>query len=242
MELLAFGRWLRRHPVPVVVGVLIAGVVGLMAMRGETKTFGVATTRLVVDTPNSQLLNPAPKGAETLPWRSGILAELAATDSAIARIARDMRVRPSSIAAISTNLTDPETPSLLSGHALEAEADRPEPYLVAVGFDERLPIITIATTAPDRAQATRLANAAATELIHITSASTTGGNPPGIVAERIGPPRSKAVVEQPVRRLGAFAFAVVFTLWCLGFALLSRLWDLLRPPRGAPASPPQWES
>ena len=242
MELLAFGRWLRRHPVPVVLGALVAGVVGLMAMRGETHTFGVATTRLVVDTPDSQLLNPAPKGAETLPWRSGILAEMTATGSSIRRMARDMGIPASSVAAISTNLTDPEMPSMLIGHALEAEAERPEPYLVAVGFDERLPLITIATTAPDRARAARLANAATTELIHITSATATGGNPPGIVVEKIGPPRSKAVVEQPLRRLGAFAFAVVFILWCLGFALLSRLWGALRSPGGGPAGPPQWES
>ena len=62
--------------------IVTAAAIALMSAQGESRTFGVASVRLVLDTPKSQLLHADPKGADTLAWRAAVLSEMTATGSA----------------------------------------------------------------------------------------------------------------------------------------------------------------
>jgi hypothetical protein len=241
MELLTFLRWLRRHPIPVALGVLIAAAIAVLSAQGASRMFGVASQRLVLDTPNSQLLNADPYGADTLGWRAAALSEMTATGSVEERIARDMGVPARSIGVISMNLTDPEVESPLTTAALEAEAKAGEPYLVAVGFDEGLPLISVNTRAPDRAAAARLARVTTAALMAAASPPRATVAPQGLVVERIGWPRTKEVVDGPHRFVAVVVFGVLLSLWLVGIALVSRIRAALRtPPSRQPALRP-WE-
>jgi hypothetical protein len=227
MELLAFLRWLLRHPIPVVLGVVIAAGIAFMSAQGQHRTFGVATQRLVLDTPKSQLLNADPKGADTLPWRAAMLSEMTATGSVEERIARSFGVPARNIGVISMKLTNPQVESPLTMTALKAEAEADEPYLVGVGFDERLPLISVATAA-------RLAEVTTAALMAAASAPYGAVAPQGLVVETIGRPRTREVVDGPRRLVAVVIFGILLSLWCVGIALVSRIRDALRsPPTGA---------
>jgi hypothetical protein len=241
MELLAFLRWLRRHPIPVALGVVIAAAIGFMGAQGASRTFGVATQQLVLDTPKSQLVNAEPKGVDTLAWRAAVLSEMTATSSVEQRIAREMGAPARSIDVVSMNLTDPEVESPLTTAAQEAEAEADAPYLVAVGVDERLPLISVATRGPDRPAAVRLATVATDALMATASAPPNTVAPQGLVVESIGRPRAKEVVDGPHRLIAVVIFAVMLSLWCVGIALVSRLRDALQSPPPGELPPPRWE-
>jgi hypothetical protein len=241
MELLALLRWLWRHPVPVALGVVVAAIIAYMSVQGASRTFGVATQRLVLDTPKSQLLKADPEGVDTLDWRAALLSEMTATGSVEERIAREMGAPARSIAVISMNLTDPEVESPLTTAAQKAEAEAGEPYLVAVGVDERLPLISVATRAPDRPTAVRLAKAATDALMAAASAPSDTVATQGLVVETIGRPRTKVVVDGPHRLVAVVIFAVLLALWCVGIALVSRIRAAIQPPPPAVIAPPRWE-
>jgi hypothetical protein len=241
MELLAFLRWLRRHPIPVALGVVIAAAIAFMSAQGASRTVGVALQRLVLDTPKSQLLNADPKGVDSLAWRAAVLSEMTATGSVEERIARDMGVPVRSIGVISMNLTDPEVEWPLTSAAQKAEAEAGEPYLVAVGVDERLPLISVATRAPGRAGAVRLAKVTTAVLMAAASAPPSAVAPQGLVVETIGRPRTKEVVDGPRRLVAVLVFGVLLSLWCVGIALVSRIRDALRSPPPGALGPPRWE-
>ena len=139
------------------------------------------------------------------------------------------------------NLTDPEVESPLTTAAQEAEAEADAPYLVAVGVDERLPLISVATRAPDRPAAARLAKAATDALMAAASAPPNAVAPQGLVVESIGRPRAKEIVDGPHRLVAVVIFAVLLSLWCVGIALVSRLRDALQSPPPGELPPPRWE-
>ena len=62
MELFAALALLWRHRLLLLIGALVAIAIGWKAMQGETTRFGVATARVVLDTPTSQLADTAPIG------------------------------------------------------------------------------------------------------------------------------------------------------------------------------------
>jgi len=237
MELLALLRWLRRHPVLVALGLVIAAALAFRAAQGESRTFAVASQRLVLDTPKSQLLEADPKGADTLPWRAAVLAEMTGTDSVGTRIARDMGAPARSVEVISMNLTVPEVASPLVTAAEKAEAAAGERYVALVGFDQRLPLITVATRAPDRRAAVRLAHLTASALMAAATAPRTAVEPQGLTVQAIGRPRAKEVVDSPRLAVPVVIFVVLVSLWCVGIALLSRVRNALRAPAPAERAP-----
>ena len=240
MELLAFLRWLRRHPIAVALGVVIAAAAAFMSVQGPSRTFAIASQRLVLDTPKSQLLNADPAGADTLTWRAAVLSEMTATRPLEDRIARDMGVPSRSLGVMSMNLTDPAVESALTTAAQEAEAEAGERYLVAVSFDERFPLITVATRAPDRQAAARLATVTTAALSAAASAPRGTVAPQGLVVESIGRPRTKTVVDGPRRLAAIVVFGVLLSVWCVGIALMSRARSVLGSPPPSTAAPPPW--
>src|SRR4051794_4981910 len=93
MELLLLGRVLwRRRPV-LALGAIVALAVAIAIGSSPPKSSALATTRLLLDTPRSQAVEPAPFGAETLPWRASLLSHLMTDGPNQQRLARALGIR-----------------------------------------------------------------------------------------------------------------------------------------------------
>jgi hypothetical protein len=228
MELVALLRLLWRHRRLVAIGLAIATALALVMAPGRSETFAVASGRVVVDTPHSQLLNAGPTGADTLPWRARMLADLTGSQPVTNQIARGAGIPAKSLVAVVQHLTVPEVATPLSVSALEAGEAGSQPHVVAVGLsDERLPIISIDTRAPDRAGAARLVTATVNALRGLASGPNAGAGLQTLLVESMGPALTKdfAGASGRLARIGTFGGA--FGLWCIGMALvlgIRRIW------------------
>ena len=119
---------------------------------------------MLVDTPQSQLINADPARVESLPWRAHLLSQLLGTESAEAADRQRGRHSSDQLAVIDSELAMPTIPASLPRTAAEAAADPPEAYLLTVHSDAMVPLISLAAEGPDREAAARLAKAAARDL------------------------------------------------------------------------------
>jgi hypothetical protein len=97
--------WRRRVLVAVVafIAVLIGGLLSYrIGFPPEPRqyTVGVATTRVLVDTPQSQVIKVDPRGSDTLGLRAAVLANLMVEGEAKAAIARRAGLKPEKLRAI----------------------------------------------------------------------------------------------------------------------------------------------
>jgi hypothetical protein len=236
MELVALLRLLSRRPVLVAIGALLAIGAGVWAAGGETKKTGTASTRLVLDTAKSQLIHQAPPGADTLTWRTVLLADLAGSRPLTDRIAHEVGIKRRELVVVHPELSAPVMPATLATRAAEVAAVIREKYILTVSFDELLPIISLKAEAPDRSAAVRLVDAAAGALEDTGTPARITPKIQGLVVESTGPPRSKTIIDKPQPLLGIAVAVALFGLWCAGVALIPRLLSAWRDA-GRPLQP-----
>jgi hypothetical protein len=150
----------RLRLVVVLMGVLslIAGLsVAFKLPSLETRRYevGVATAKVLVDTPKSQVVEVAPKGSETLGVRANLLANLMVDGALKAEIAKRAGIATDDLEGIVASQADPGS--------VVAPRDPRGPSLttrVTASADGDLPFIEIEARAPDAAGASKLAGAA----------------------------------------------------------------------------------
>ena len=123
--------------------------------KPRSYTVGVASARILVDTPNSQVVEVAPKGSETLGARANVLANLMIDGTIKDEIAKRAGLRPDELV----------TGSLATGGAAEDHKLNADSYALTTGVVlnsdlAELPIIRVETQAPDTQKAIGLADAA----------------------------------------------------------------------------------
>jgi hypothetical protein len=218
MEVVAIVRVLWRARIAVLIGAVVAVALGVHEGRKAVPPTGIASTRMLLDTQQSQLLGAHPAGAETLPWRAQWLADLMGSESVKERIARSAGIEPKQLRVIEPRLGAPEVPTALPLRALEAAAVVTEPYVLIVEYNDQLPTMTLEARAPDPPAAKRLAEAAAGALeaddVPHGSATLQGYN-----AERVAPVRVRALAaDSPVMMAAVMAIAFL-VFWCGCIAL-----------------------
>ena len=151
--------WRRRLLVGVVAAVAVA-VGYLLAFHlsfppeSRSSSVGVATARILVDSPRSQVVDITPKGSATLGSRAIVLANLMVEGEVKEAIARRAGLRPRQIAATSE----------YSAGATKGPGSKDYGLTTSVltNTDQiEIPIIKVDTQAPTPALAAKLANAAA---------------------------------------------------------------------------------
>jgi hypothetical protein len=218
MELVTVLRLLWRRRVLVGLGVVAAICVGFMVGNGTPRLVGVASTRVVVDTPRSQAVEPSPRGASTLAQRTALLADLASTDSVRRRIASGARVPADQLLVVDDRLTTPAVLTALPEAAARAAAADHRRYELTLHADETLPIITIDARTPDRRSAVRLAAVAANTL-KVVAAPGDAPATRGSVVNVFSPISAREVVQGPRRLFALIAFVVTLVLWCTCIAV-----------------------
>ena len=223
MELVALLRILWRRRVYVALGLVLALAVGFAASRGETRQLGIASTRVVIDTVDSQLVDAEPVGADTLAWRAALLGDLMGSDAGRPRIAYSMGIPEKDLAVVAPHLNEPPKNTPAARRAAEAGAITTQPYVVAIQADGPLPIIDIDATAPTPGDAARLATAATDAIRAVASAHEDTAETLAFVVDDAGAMKTKAITNGPRRGLAAALAIVFFAMWCAGVIVVSHL-------------------
>ena len=233
MELIALLSVLWRQRIAVAVGAVVAIAIGLLFLRADRTELGVASMRVILDTPRSQTVDVAPVGVTTLEWRTGLYADLMADETSRKRIAGAMGIDVDKLVVRSPALSAPLVPIPMPQAALDAAATVTEPYELAIQALPPLPIIAIDARAPSREEAGRLASAAADALKAATEVELTDETQQFVMTE-VGPPKTRAVVNGPGRSMAFVVIAVVLCAWCTGITLIAALARSRRRRPGRP--------
>jgi hypothetical protein len=235
MEPVTILRELWRHRIVVALAALISLLIGLavaytvsLPPHSRTAEVGIASGRILVDTPDSQVIDVQPKGSGTLGIRAGVVANLMTEGDVKAAIARRAGLNPSQLRA--GVKVEGELPPLLT----EASGD-PDAHLLitspATNPDGTpLPMVDIEAQAPGPEGAARLANAAVSGLNDYLDTKAAGEDVPD--AERLqvtglGAPAIHEETRGPSRLVAAAVAIFVFLLSCAALlvaAPLARAW------------------
>ncbi len=174
---------------------------------------GLATARILVDTPRSQVVDVAPEGSDSLGSRANLLASLMVDGVVKDAIAHRAGVPSDKLIAVSDAAAGaavvPVRPTasnfVLTTHAMTNSAG------------DALPIIEIEANAPGVEQAAKLGTAAVEGLrdyLGTTAAAQSVPDADRLVVTGLGAPRAAAVVRGPSSLLAAFAAIFTFALAC----------------------------
>jgi hypothetical protein len=213
MEVVAALAALWRRRFRVVLGGVLSVALGVTLGGSPVPSSGLAKTRVVLDTPRSQLVSGAPSGAATLPWRATLAATLLGTDTARRQMAAEIGIPVDQLAVTDFELAAPFVPASLPRAAVKAADATVESYSLVVHTDNSLPVVSIGTSAPDRASATRLAEAA----VHALQALATPFDTPdlqGMSVQQVGPIDSRELPGGAGHMKMAAMAVVLFGLWC----------------------------
>jgi hypothetical protein len=227
MEFVTILRELWRRRYLVALGALLAIGIGLATAYRVSATppklesrqyhVGAASARMLIDTPDSQVVDIDPKGADSLGVRANLLANLMASGPVKAIIAEHAGLRPEQLVSIAPSMTDgSQVPTLLSKRAAES-AHNPGAYILTVRAGELLPIIDIEAQAPNAEQAARLADSATTGLRDYLKSTAAAQNVPNarqVVVSTLGAAQAADVVRGPRRLFAIIAMLFTFLFVC----------------------------
>jgi hypothetical protein len=192
--------------------------------RLESRSYnvGIATSRIFIDTPSSQVVEVSPKGGDALGNRAGLIASLMVDGTVKAAIGRRAGLQPQQFDAISESAAE--------GSPADGS---PKPRstvlttrVVTNTSGEQLPIIEIEAQAPYAPAAARLAQAAVTGLrdyLDTKAALQKIPNAKRLQVTGLGAPQARDVSRGP-RKLFVLAAAIFcFLAGCAAIIIISRL-------------------
>jgi hypothetical protein len=218
------------------IGGMAAYSVSLKPPKLEKRayTIGVASARVFVDTPASQLVELNPRGSDTLAARAQVLSNVMTEGVVKASIAKVAGLSPERLVA--TWEAAVRAPSAGASVADRRGAYLLKTHVVTNTAGEPLPIIEIETQAPDAKAAGTLASAAVKGLNQYLDQRATAEDVPAAKRLRVnglGPPQTRQATRGPGLLLVLTATLLSFLAGC-GLILAGR--TLARGWREADAS------
>jgi hypothetical protein len=190
---------------------------------------GLATARILVDTPSSQVVEVAPKGSESLGVRASLLASLMVDGVVEEAIAKRAGLAPNKLVGVTETATEPAPVSKAPSPRASVLTTR---VVTNTGGDQ-LPIIEIEAQAPTQEGATRLAAAATSGLrdyLNSKAALQRVPNADRLQVTGLGAPVASRVGRGPSNTI---AFVVVIFTFLLGCAGMLAALALVRAWRAA---------
>jgi hypothetical protein len=198
---------------------------------------GVANARILVDTPESQVVDLTPKGSEALGSRANLLASLMVDGEIEQTIARKAGLKPNQIIGTGPAMADPadvtEQPTR-SSFVLSTQ-------VTTISDGAYLPIIEINTQAPTAAQAQRLATAAVDGLREFLDSKAVSQAIPDTNRLRISglsAAQARDVTRGPRMIFSIVAMIFVFGLGCGAILFVAGVVRGLRMPEAERHAPP----
>jgi len=229
VELIAVARLLWRRRLLVLLGAVLAVGAAFVLGPSPTPPRGAAATQVLLDTSRSQLAVDAPFSAETLPWRATLAAQAIGTDANRQTIAAGAGISPESFDITNIELTIPTIPASLPQSAVKGAYSSAKPFALDLYTDGIVPIISITSTAPDRAAAVGLAEATVKALEAYTQAPANTERL-ALKVRTVTPMDSVSIPGGHGRKKMAAVVMILFCMWIVGLALLPAL---RTGPRGA---------
>ena len=196
-------------------------------IQGRRYEVGIATARILVDTPSSQVVEVAPKGSDSLGVRANLLASLMVDGVVKSAITRRAQLPPSKLIGI----TDTESePSPASTKPPGRRALVLKTHVATNADGAQLPIIEVEAQAPDRATARRLGSAAIDGLRDYLDSKAAQQRIPNVDRLQLtglGAPQVTTQGRGPTAVMAVAVAVIVFLLgcaWILGMLALSRAW------------------
>lgn len=220
MELLPIARmaWQRRWALA--LGVPLAILVVLALGRGAPRHEGVATTRLGIDTPVSQLVAASDPEVDNLGWRSEVFANLMTTRASREAIARAAGVDPAELEVVNPLLDVPVVPGTLPRRATTGIAPS-APNVLIVAVRSPLPFVRLESSAPTRDRAERLLRAGAQQLTELAATPPAMRQAQPIVVKR-GEIDSREIADGGSARRALLVALMAYGAWCALCLLLGR--------------------
>jgi hypothetical protein len=188
---------------------------------------GVATARILVDTPASQVVDVAPKGSDSLGVRATLLSNLMVDGVVKSVIAKRAGIPEAKLSGIADSADGPS-----------AGASKPDPrgYSLATTVlvttkGDSLPIIEITAQGPDARAAQKLANASIDGLREYLDSKAVAEQVPDAQRLRVsglGVPQAQQQVRGPRTIFSVVAVIFVFGLGCAAILMFVGLFDALR--------------
>ena len=199
------------------IGVMVAYSVSLMPPKLEKRayTVGVASSRVFVDTPASQVVEVNPRGSDTLAARAQVLSNLMTEGVVKASIAKVAGLSPEQL--VGTSDAAGGAPSADANVAVEGSAYLLKTHVVTNTAGEQLPIIEIETQAPNAKAAGTLASAAVKGLNEYLDQRATAEDVPAAKRLRVsglGPPQTRQATRGPGLLLGLTVMVFTFLVGC----------------------------
>jgi hypothetical protein len=198
----------------------------LPSMESRKYEVGVATARMLVDTPKSQVIEVAPKGSEALGVRAGLLASLMVEGELKDSIAKRAGLQPDELQGVSTAGAEPGA----AGDAPNTRGYVLTTSVLGATAGEQLPIIQIETQAPNAPAAAKLADAAVAALgsyLDSRAAAEQVSAGERLRVTGLGAAQARQEVRGPRLLLAVAAAILLFALGCatmLGMFALVRAW------------------
>jgi hypothetical protein len=219
------GRWLvlLSALVAIAVGVVVSYKVSFTSsphLQTRQYTVALGTVNVLVDTPESQVIDLDPKGADAVGPRATLLANLIATTPIKDAIAKQLNMSPRELTVLAPQSTSVLAPSAAQTQAAGRGRDA---KVISIRTDETLPVISIDTQAPDADTASRLANGAAIGLQqYLTTVSATQRVPQKrqLKLRQLGDAQVGITARGPRRIFGAFAAFFILLLACSAIVLV----------------------
>jgi hypothetical protein len=224
MELITILRELWRRRWLVVASAVLAAAAGLLLLyrvtlptKVESRQYKVAlgTVNVLVDTPDSQVIDLNPKGVDAVGTRANLLANLITTTPIKNAIAKHLQMPAKDLVVLA-----PPSGGVLASNPTQTKgavdtAGR-NAKIIAIRTDPQLPVISIDTQAPDTATAARLADGAVAGLEdYLKSVAATQSVPTArqLVLRQLGEAQVAEATRGPRRMFG-----VVFAFFLFGAA------------------------
>jgi hypothetical protein len=187
---------------------------------------GIATARILVDTPSSQVVEVAPKGSDSLGVRANLLASLMVDGVVKAAIAQRAGLPPRKLIGITEAATEPSP---------VAKPPSPRDFVLTTRVvtnagGDQLPIIEVDAQAPDRAGAARLGAAAIAGLrdyLDSKAARQRIADANRLHVTGLGAPQATTEARGPSTTLAIVLAFVIFAFGCvsiLAILALVRSW------------------
>ena len=234
-------RDLWRHRFAVVGVVALSALAGILVLyqfspplqlKSRKYTVGVANTRVLIDTPASQVAAIAPDGSGdgTLGMRADLLSRIMVDGTVKAKIAELAGLHPNALFGVSLSGSD------LGAPTPPRDAPVLTTQVVVVNYSTQLPLIQIEARAPDAGTAARIADAAVDGLRDYVDQQAADTNVPAGRRVRVTP-LGRTQVETAARGPKT-AFAVIAIVFVFGFgcAVLIGISAIVRAWRGATAN------
>lgn len=206
------------------------------ALISREYTVGVATTRILVDTPSSQVVDVSPKGSGLVALQANLLATIMVDGTIKSAIAHRVGVQPNQLVGLTTAATESSAsePST-TGPAPVSAPSGPGAYVLTTQIltdnaGDALPIIQLSAQAPTATAATRLVNAATSSLSDYVASKAAAERIPHSDRLDINALNSSPAatdVRGPSKVIGVVVVLLVILIGCatiLGIQALVRGW------------------